>query len=157
RQAAEAVRHAHSSSTPRGTSRRSGSPLMQVRSAVRQARFIARALRDERRSAAEVQRLQDARLRWMVKHAVAHSRFYQAKFKAAGLRAADIRTVADLVHLPPTTRAELREAGPELMLANGYSASNSVHEATSGSSGVVLHLRHSLSAYDRYFAFAFRH
>jgi phenylacetate-CoA ligase len=76
--------------------------------AYRQAAFTAHALRDERRSAADVQRMQDARVRVMVRHAWTSSRFYREKFDRAGLRPEDVQNAADLVHLPPTTKAELQ-------------------------------------------------
>ena len=125
--------------------------------AARQAQFIVQALRDERRSRADVLRLQDARLRAMVRHAWSNSRFYREKLRAAGLRPDDIQTVADLIHLPPTTKQELQAAEPGATLARGFSPEHSVVEATSGSSGTVLRVYHSAQAFDRYFAFAFRH
>ncbi|SDF05371.1 phenylacetate--CoA ligase family protein [Sporomusa acidovorans] len=41
-----------------------------------------------------------------------HSPFYQNKFKAAGLAVEAITTPADIVHIPFTTKEELREAYP---------------------------------------------
>ena len=125
--------------------------------AARQAAFIVQALRDERRSPAEIQARQDARLRATVRHAWATSRFYRDKFSRAGLKPEDIQTAADLVHLPPTTKAELQGLPAELAYARGFSSESTVLEATSGSSGRTLQIRHSKAAYDRYFAFAFRH
>jgi phenylacetate-CoA ligase len=125
--------------------------------AARQARFIIQALRDERRSRADVLSLQDARLRATVRHAWSTSRFYRDKLHAAGLGPDDIRTVADLVHLPPTTKRELQAAEPGAALDRGYSPEQTIVEATSGSSGTVLQVHHSTQAYDRYSAFAFRH
>jgi phenylacetate-CoA ligase len=101
--------------------------------------------------------MQDARLRAIVRHAWANSPFYRQKFHDVGLQPDDIRTTADLVHLPPTTKAELQAAPEGVARARGYSDRNTVREATSGSSGRTLQIDHSHSAYDRYFAFAFRH
>jgi phenylacetate-CoA ligase len=128
-----------------------------LQNAYRQVAFIAQALHDERRSPAEVQRLQDARLRAMVRHAWTNSRFYREKFDRAGLRPGDIRSSADLVHLPPTTKAELQALPEGYARARGFTAHNTVREDTSGSSGRTLRIDHSAAAYDRYFAFAFRH
>jgi phenylacetate-CoA ligase len=128
-----------------------------LQNALRQAAFIAQALRDERRSPAAVQRMQDARLRAIVRHAWENSRFYRDKFDATGLKPDDIRTTADLVHLPPTTKAELQAVPLEDVRARGFTERNTVREATSGSSGRTLQIDHSPAAYDRYFAFAFRH
>ena len=67
------------------------------------------------------------------------------------------RTAADLVHLPPTTKAELQALPDGYARARGFTEDNTVREGTSGSSGRTLHIDHSQAAYDRYFAFAFRH
>jgi len=128
-----------------------------LQNAYRQAAFIAQALRDERRSADNVQRMQDARLRAMVRHAWENSRFYREKFERAGLKPADIRTTADLVHLPPTTKSELQALPIDFARARRFTDQNTVRESTSGSSGRTLQIDHSSAAYDRYFAFAFRH
>jgi phenylacetate-CoA ligase len=126
-------------------------------SASRQAAGIVEAMRDERRSPDEVRALQERKLRAMVRHAWENSQFYRRKMRQAGLRPEDLRSVADLVRLPPTTKRDLQLADPADVVARGFSAKNTVVEATSGSSGRVLQIRHAPSAYDRYAAFAFRH
>ncbi len=63
----------------------------------------------ERRSRAMMTRWQSEPLREQVRHAAAHSPFYRRKFKAAGVRPAHIRTLADLSRLPFTTKDELKE------------------------------------------------
>jgi phenylacetate-CoA ligase len=63
----------------------------------------------ERRSRAVMTRWQSQRLREQVRHAAAHSPFYRRKLKAAGVRPALIRTMADLERLPFTTKDELKE------------------------------------------------
>ena len=63
----------------------------------------------ERRSRAVMTRWQSERLREQVRHAAAHSPFYRRKFKAAGVKPALIRTMADLERLPFTTKDELKE------------------------------------------------
>jgi phenylacetate-CoA ligase len=63
----------------------------------------------ERRSRAAMTRWQSGRLREQVRHAAAHSPFYRKKFKAAGVDVKRIRSLADLPHLPFTTKDELKE------------------------------------------------
>jgi phenylacetate-CoA ligase len=63
----------------------------------------------ERRSRALMTRWQSQRLREQVRHAAAHSPFYRRKLKAAGVKPALIRTMADLERLPFTTKDELKE------------------------------------------------
>jgi phenylacetate-CoA ligase len=123
----------------------------------RQSRAIGAAMRNERLAPAAVRELQDRKLRAMVRHAWSASPFYRQKLRAAGITPDDIQTQDDLVKLPVTTKQELREAGPERVLAQGYSAANTIFEATSGSSGTMLPVYHTPEAYDTYFAYAFRH
>src|SRR5262249_18755651 len=129
---------------------------LMLRSAARQAAGIVEALRDERRSPEAVRALQDRKVRAMVRHAWANSPFYRRKLRDAGLTPHDVQGVADLVKLPPTTKAELQAADPRDVIARGFSPADTVVEATSGSSGLVLWVHHSRPAYDRYAAFAFR-
>src|SRR5262245_53511355 len=63
----------------------------------------------ERRSRAAMMRWQSERLRAQGRHAAAHSPFYGRKFKAAGVKPAEIRGLADLARLPFTTKDELKE------------------------------------------------
>ena len=51
--------------------------------------------------------LQSRRLRALVASTIGRSRFYTAKFAAAGISADDVRSVADLPSLPFTTKTEL--------------------------------------------------
>jgi phenylacetate-CoA ligase len=123
-------------------------------SLIRQATYIPQAFAAERADPGRIRRYQDRALRAMVAGA---SPFYRDRFAAAGITAADLRTVADLARLPVTTKADLQAAGLDRLLAPGYTTANTIGESTSGSSGTVLQLQHSRAAYDRYFAFAFRH
>jgi phenylacetate-CoA ligase len=122
----------------------------------RQGTGILRALYNERLSPEQVRDLQNRKLRNMVQHVYTNSRFYQEKFRQAGLKPNDIQTVDDLPKLPPTTKDELRVAGPDEILAHGYTKENTIDEPTSGSSGIVLHIYHAPEAFDSYFAYAFR-
>jgi phenylacetate-CoA ligase len=63
----------------------------------------------ERASRRELTRLQERRLRAQVAHAAAASPFYKRKLRAAGVKAASVRTLADLTTLPFTTKDELKE------------------------------------------------
>ncbi|MFN8487392.1 MAG: hypothetical protein U0350_07345 [Caldilineaceae bacterium] len=128
-----------------------------LKAAIQQSTFIPQALYNQRLSPAQLHGLQNRKLRAMVQHAWVNSPFYRTKFEAAGLTPDDIQTVKDLVKLPPTTKAEIQKAGNDQVLAHGFSPANTIDEATSGSSGKVLHIYHSHEAFNHYFAFAFRH
>jgi phenylacetate-CoA ligase len=56
---------------------------------------------------AELERLQDERLRLQVRYAYERSGFWRRKLDEAGASPGDVRGVADLASLPLTTRAEL--------------------------------------------------
>jgi phenylacetate-CoA ligase len=128
-----------------------------LRTAFRQGTYIMRAFRSERATPALVQQRQDRAVRDMVRHAWLRSPFYRSRFRAAGITPDDVSTAADLVKLSPTTKADVQRAGVEQLLADGFRLADTIEEGTSGSSGTVLHFHHSRAAYDRYFAFAFRH
>ncbi|MBM4330130.1 MAG: phenylacetate--CoA ligase [Deltaproteobacteria bacterium] len=53
--------------------------------------------------------LQNERLRWLIRRCLAKSEFYQEKFRKAGIKAAHIKTLDDLVHIPVVTKQELRD------------------------------------------------
>src|SRR6266478_3407702 len=63
----------------------------------------------ERATRAEMTRVQTRRLREQVAHATAASPFYRRKLKAAGIKPAAVRALADLAKLPFTTKDELKE------------------------------------------------
>jgi len=63
----------------------------------------------ERASRTDMTRLQTRRLRAQLVHAASFSPFYKRKLKAAGVKPAAVRTLADLRTLPFTTKDELKE------------------------------------------------
>jgi phenylacetate-CoA ligase len=63
----------------------------------------------ERASRTDMTRLQTRRLRAQLVHAASCSPFYKRKLKAAGVKPAAVRTLADLRTLPFTTKDELKE------------------------------------------------
>ncbi|MGH7303549.1 MAG: phenylacetate--CoA ligase family protein, partial [Candidatus Rokuibacteriota bacterium] len=60
-------------------------------------------------SRAAMTRVQTRRLRAQLAHAGAASPFYRRKLKAAGVKPAAVRTLADLPKLPFTTKDELKD------------------------------------------------
>ncbi len=82
----------------------------------------------------ELLRIQENGLRWTVLHGYAGSAQYRAKFDVAGINPTDVRTLADLRHLPMTTADDLREGYPLPLLAVPESRVVRVH-ASSGTTG----------------------
>ncbi|MDA8164862.1 MAG: hypothetical protein M0017_07520 [Desulfobacteraceae bacterium] len=81
----------------------------------------------------QIEEVQWRRFQLLLQHAVAHSPHYREKLRQAGIRPEDIRSREDLVHLPVTTREELRQ--PERLLARTTAPGALRSSMTSGSSG----------------------
>ena len=65
----------------------------------------------------ELRKHQLGKLREQVKHCYDNSEFYRKKFKAAGLKPADIKTLDDIQKIPFTVKNDLRDNYPLGMLA----------------------------------------
>src|SRR5690606_13468305 len=85
-----------------------------------------------------LQALQRAKLRAIVKHAYKTVPFYRQRFGEAGIRPEDIRSTADLAHLPVTTKADLQAAGKEMIVSRDFTEGQLRWELTSGSTGQPL-------------------
>lgn len=102
-------------------------------------REVRAAAERERWSPERLRAFQNERLRHVVAVAAARSPFYQDRFRAAGVRPGDLRSVEDLEGLPLLTKDDVRDHGPELMTAPrprlGW-----LHGHTSGTTGTPLGL-----------------
>ena len=84
--------------------------------------------------AAELKKHQLMKLKEQVKQCYENSAFYQKKFKAAGLKPGDIKTLDDLQKIPFTVKNDLRDNYPLGMLAVKPSDIVEIH-ASSGTTG----------------------
>jgi len=66
----------------------------------------------ERASPAELRALQFERLQWTLAHAYENVPHYRRKFDAAGVKPADLKSLADLSKFPFSTKADLRDNYP---------------------------------------------
>lgn len=107
-------------------------------------------------SVAELSDFQFRQLRKLLDFCYEQSRFHRARFDAAGLVPSDIRSIADLTSLPLLTKDDIRSAGSALF-SNGYSADNTVHTRTGGSTGVPLHVYVDRPALNWKYAATWRH
>lgn len=57
----------------------------------------------------DLEKLQMERLQWQLKRCYEESPFYRERFKRAGIKPEDIRSLEEIVHIPPVTKEELRE------------------------------------------------
>jgi phenylacetate-CoA ligase len=91
-------------------------------------------------SLAEIQNLQDERLRWLVTHAYANVPFYRQTFEARRLQPHDVKSAADLWKLPVLTKADVRRHYAELQARN-VPDRRTLLAHTGGTTGVPLRLR----------------
>jgi len=82
----------------------------------------------------ELAKLQEERLKAVVKHCYDGVPVYKRKFEAAGVTPGDIKTLNDLEKIPFTTKEDLRQAYPYGMLAVDMSDVLELH-ASSGTTG----------------------
>ena len=82
----------------------------------------------------ELRALQLERLRWSLAHAYDNVAHYRKKFDAAGVKPADLKSLADLARFPFTTKADLRETYPFGMFATPMDRIVRIH-ASSGTTG----------------------
>jgi phenylacetate-CoA ligase len=101
------------------------------------------ALQRKRWSASRLAEYQISRLRELAHHAYAAVPYYHQLFDEAGIRPDDIRSLADLIHLPITTKATLQSLPAEAILARGLDSSTFVKELTSGSTGRPFTIQHT--------------
>jgi phenylacetate-CoA ligase len=76
------------------------------------------------------------RLRALLTHATMHVPYYRDLFQQAAIRPGDIRTLADLSHLPVATKAGLRTDFPVRTTADNLPVSQRQAMLTSGSTGL---------------------
>ena len=108
----------------------------------------------ERLSRADLEALQLRRLRELVAYAGERVPLYRERLRAAGVRAEDIRTLADVRRLPFTTKTDFRDTYPYGLLAVPMSQVVRIH-ASSGTTGkptVVAYSRRDLEVWSEVMA-----
>jgi phenylacetate-CoA ligase len=85
-----------------------------------------------------IQQYQNRRLNEIVTHAYHHVPYYRRLFDGAGVKPADIRSKADLHHIPVTTKAALRARPAEDLISENVKRSRLQRYETNGSTGVPL-------------------
>ncbi len=108
----------------------------------------------ERLPRAELERLQLGRLRGLVAFVAERVPFYRERLDRAGVRAEDIRSLADVGRLPFTTKADFRDTYPFGLLAVPMEDVVRLH-ASSGTTGkptVVAYTRRDLDTWSEVMA-----
>jgi len=84
---------------------------------------------------ARLEAFQDARVRALIHHSYRNVPYYRRLFDKAGLQPEDIRTIADLAKIPPSSRAAFQSVPPRDLIARGCNPERLVVHRTSGSTG----------------------
>ena len=102
---------------------------------------LAKNIRVLRRNAwlkrSELERIQQKKLRAIIKHAYQNVPFYHKLFDSVGVKPDDIKTVDDLSKIPIITKSQVQRAGNEI-IAEGIDINKCEKHHTSGSTGVPL-------------------
>jgi len=85
-----------------------------------------------------LRKMQNKRLRAIVKHAYSNVPFYHKKFEEAGIKPDDIKSVEDLNKIPLTTKLEIQSKNFQDIVAANVDLKNLVKSTTSGSTGIPL-------------------
>ena len=86
----------------------------------------------------ELRRIQEQRLKMLLKHAYKNVSYYRHLFDLAGVRPGDIKSIFDLSKIPITSRAQIQCLQPAEIVADGYNINKLIKQRTSGSTGLPL-------------------
>ncbi|MEO8122202.1 MAG: phenylacetate--CoA ligase PaaK, partial [Rhodoferax sp.] len=103
----------------------------------------------EQASQDELQALQTERLKWTLQHAYDNVPHYRQAFDAKGVHPSDLKTLADLVKFPFTTKQDLRANYPFGMLAVPMERVARIH-ASSGTTGKPTVVGYTLKDIDNW-------
>ncbi|MEJ5359830.1 MAG: hypothetical protein WHT06_14305 [Desulfobacterales bacterium] len=99
---------------------------------------VARELkRTEFKPADEVREIQLQKLRRIIQHAWANTKYYRETWHASGFNPEDLKSIEDLASLPILTKDDIR-ANKERMVAENIPKEKLLPKKTSGSTGVSL-------------------
>ncbi len=86
----------------------------------------------------EIEKIQQKKLRALVRHAYENVKFYHKKFDDLGIKPSDIRTVKDLKKLPIISRNDLQRNFPYGLVSKNVSIDKCKKYTSSGSTGVPV-------------------
>jgi phenylacetate-CoA ligase len=100
--------------------------------------LILRLIHTNRLSRDEIIRLQNKKLRRLIKHSFEKVPYYNKLFRASGIRPEDIRTVDDLDKIPISKKSNFSDVGLRETVASNIDLRECVLHRTSGTSGIKL-------------------
>jgi phenylacetate-CoA ligase len=121
-----------------------------------QLRYQREFQRTQYLPADQLRDLQWLRLQRLLEHAYEPCPFYRRRFQQAGVQPGDLRCLEDLHALPPLTKAEIQEHGPELVAQN-WPKKDLIFNQTGGSTGTPLSFYMSRDRYCSRAAATVRH
>ena len=110
---------------------------------IREALELRRVFKTRKLPRNELETLRNQKLRAVVRNAYDHVPYYRSLFRSAGISPEDIRTLADLRHVPVTTKEDLRAAGFDNITAGWVDPSSLITMPTSGSTGKPFEVHRS--------------
>ena len=90
------------------------------------------------RKTEDLMKIQEKKLRAIVKHAYENVEFYHKKFDSMGIKPDDVQSVKDLKKLPMVTKQEIQDGYPAEIVAKGFNIEKLEKYTTSGSTGMPL-------------------
>jgi len=106
-----------------------------------------RYIRKQQLKPAELRKLQDRKLRALIRHSYEYVPYYHSLFKAAKLSPDDIRTVNELYKIPVTRKRDIRNLPSEEVVASDIDSRKCWVLRTSGTSGTSLAIYWEKKAY----------
>jgi len=100
--------------------------------------MMMRLMRNQQLEPAELRKLQNKKLRALIKHSYEYVPYYHSLFKEAGLRPDNIRTIDDLDKIPISKKKDIIDLPLEKNVAANIDLSKCLTLRTSGSTGTPL-------------------
>jgi phenylacetate-CoA ligase len=101
------------------------------------------------RSQEDLLRIQNGRLKAMVRHAYAQVPYYRDLFDTARVRPEEITSPGDLHKLPVTTKKDIQGNYPARMVAAGVDVNRCLLHTTSGSTGMPMNICYGRDSFNR--------
>jgi len=99
---------------------------------------LRRLMSNQWLSPAELNELQNRKLRTVVKHAYENVPYYHNLFDSVDLKPKDIQTTEDLMKIPITSRTDIQRQSPDQTISRGVDSERCIKLRTSGTTGVPL-------------------
>ena len=114
-------------------------PLWDIKDKSNKLKYVKNLENTQWLSADKLKEQQWAKLKDTIQYAYNHSPYYSQLFQRIGLTPEDIKTPADYLKIPVTTKLDIRN-NTEQFISNEYDKSGLIVAKTGGSTGVSLNL-----------------